>query len=99
MTVILLCMALGIAAGLVNLFSYKIKLGLSRISQAALCTMIFCLAAKIGSNPQLLVQLRTLGIQSLAICLGSMLGSFLLLLIVERIFAREIHTLFQEAKK
>jgi hypothetical protein len=61
--------------------------------------MIFCLAAKIGSNPQLLVQLRTLGIQSLAICLGSMLGSFLLLLIVERIFAREIHTLFQEAKK
>ena len=43
---IMLAIVLGIAVGLANLLSYKIKFYLSKLSTLCLCTMLFCLGAK-----------------------------------------------------
>lgn len=51
---IMLAIVLGIAVGLANLLSYKIKFYLSKLSTLCLCTMLFCLGAKIGCDDALL---------------------------------------------
>lgn len=50
---IMLAIVLGIAVGLANLLSYKIKFYLSKLSTLCLCTMLFCLGAKIGCDDAL----------------------------------------------
>lgn len=54
---IMLAIVLGIAVGLANLLSYKIKFYLSKLSTLCLCTMLFCLGAKIGCDDALLAKL------------------------------------------
>ena len=63
---IMLAIVLGIAVGLANLLSYKIKFYLSKLSTLCLCTMLFCLGAKIGCDDALLLCLCTM-----LFCLGA----------------------------
>ena len=56
---IMLAIVFGIAVGLANLLSYKIKFYLSKLSTLCLCTMLFCLGAKIGCDDALLAKLGT----------------------------------------
>ena len=72
---ILLAIVLGIAIGLLNLLSYKIKAGLNKFSTVCLCTMLFCLGAKIGCDDALLAKLGTLGLQAGAVAFGAVCGS------------------------
>lgn len=74
---IMLAIVLGIAVGLANLLSYKIKFYLSKLSTLCLCTMLFCLGAKIGCDDALLAKLGTLGVQAGAIAFGAVCGSIL----------------------
>lgn len=74
---IMLEIVLGIAVGLANLLSYKIKFYLSKLSTLCLCTMLFCLGAKIGCDDALLAKLGTLGVQAGAIAFGAVCGSIL----------------------
>ena len=64
---IMLAIVLGIAVGLANLLSYKIKFYLSKLSTLCLCTMLFCLGAKIGCDDALLAKLGTLGVQAVRV--------------------------------
>ena len=85
---ILLAIVLGIAIGLLNLLSYKIKVGLNKFSTVCLCTMLFCLGAKIGCDDALLAKLGTLGLQAGAVAFGAVCGSVALVFLVTKFIAR-----------
>ena len=85
---ILLAIVLGIAIGLFNLLSYKIKFYLSKLSTLCLCTMLFCLGAKIGCDDALLAKLGTLGLQAGAVAFGAVCGSVALGFLVTKFIAR-----------
>lgn len=85
---IMLAIVLGIAVGLANLLSYKIKFYLSKLSTLCLCTMLFCLGAKIGCDDALLAKLGTLGVQAGAIAFGAVCGSILFLSAAIKMLAR-----------
>lgn len=85
---ILLAIVLGIAIGLFNLLSYKIKFYLSKLSTLCLCTMLFCLGAKIGCDNALLAKLGTLGLQAGAVAFGAVCGSITLVFLVTKFIAR-----------
>ena len=87
---IMLAIVLGIAVGLANLLSYKIKFYLSKLS--TLCTMLFCLGAKIGCDDALLAKLGTLGVQAGAIAFGAVCGSILFLSAAIKLLARPADT-------
>ena len=76
---IMLAIVLGIAVGLANLLSYKIKFYLSKLSTLCLCTMLFCLGAKIG-------------VQAGAIAFGAVCGSILFLSAAIKMLARPADT-------
>ena len=85
---IMLAIVLGIAVGLANLLSYKIKFYLSKLSTLCLCTMLFCLGAKIGCDDVLLAKLGTLGVQAGAIAFGAVCGSIAMVFLVTKFIAR-----------
>lgn len=85
---IMLAIVLGIAVGLANLLSYKIKFYLSKLSTLCLCTMLFCLGAKIGCDDALLVKLGTLGLQAGAVAFGAVCGSIAMVFLVTKFIAR-----------
>lgn len=89
---IMLAIALGIAVGLANLLSYKIKFYLSKLSTLCLCIMLFCLGAKIGCDGALLAKLDTLGVQAGAIAFGAVAGSIICLGAVIKFLARPADT-------
>ena len=89
---IMLAIVLGIAVGLANLLSYKIKFYLSKLSTLCLCTMLFCLGAKIGCDDALLAKLGTLGVQAGAIAFGAVCGSILFLSAAIKLLARPSDT-------
>ena len=88
---IMLAIVLGIAVGLANLLSYKIKFYLSKLSTLCLCTML-CLGAKIGCDDALLAKLGTLGVQAGAIAFGAVCGSILFLSAAIKMLARPADT-------
>ncbi len=85
---IMLAIVCGIAIGLLNLLSYKIKFVLSKVSNACLCVMLFCLGAKIGCDDALLAKLGTLGVQAGAVACGAVAGSIACLFLVTKFIAR-----------
>jgi hypothetical protein len=92
-------MAVGIIVGCLDIINYKHKLQLSWISKLALFIMIFCLAAKIGCDKELLNHLGTLGRRSILLTFGIMTGAFLAVTAVRKIFAGTINAMLQEEKK
>ncbi len=85
---ILLAIVFGIAIGLFNLLSYKVKFYLNKFPKVCLCTLLFCLGTKIGCDDALLAKLGTLGIQAGAIAAGAVAGSIACVFMVTKLIAR-----------
>lgn len=95
---IMIAIVAGILLGWFNVFGYKVKLTLSRLSTACLFLMLFCLGAKIGCDSQLLSQIKVLGWQSLVLGGMTIIGSMLALYPVTVYFARRTTKGGDEAK-
>ena len=81
---IMIAIVAGILLGWFNVFGYKVKLTLSRLSTACLFLMLLCLGAKIGCDSQLLSQIKVLGWQSLVLGGMTIIGSMLALYFARR---------------
>ena len=99
MSIIIGVIIVGIIIGCLNIISYKHKEKLTWISRLALFVMIFCLAAKVGCDKELLQNLDTLGKRSMLMVVGIIGGAFLSVTIVRHLFARTIDELLEEGKK
>lgn len=76
---IMIAIVAGILLGWFDVFCYKVKLTLSRLSTACLFLMLICLGAKIGCDADLLAQIEVLGWQSLVLGGMTISGSMLAL--------------------
>lgn len=76
---IMIAIVAGILLGWFDVFGYKVKLTLSRLSTACLFLMLICLGAKIGCDDELLAQIEVLGRQSLVLGGMTIIGSMLAL--------------------
>jgi len=99
MVVIISAMAVGMIIGCLNIINYEHKQKLAWLSKLALFIMIFCLAAKIGCDKELLKVLSTLGKNSILMTIGIICGGFLAVTAVRHIFASTIDTMVKEDKK
>lgn len=90
MTEIFIAIAIGIAVGCADILSYKAKEIANKISKAALFIMLWCLAAKVGCDPEVLADLGRLGFQSVLMSVTVMAGSFVLVWLVGRYFRNSI---------
>lgn len=84
---IFISIILGILVGWLDFFKYKTKKALSVLSTVALFIMLWCLGAKIGCDDVLLANLGLLGLKSIYIALGVIIGSLTLLWLVTRWFS------------
>ena len=89
---IIFCITIGIVLGWFDIFNYKIKLWLSRISNICLFIMLICLGAKIGCDDNLLAQMDTLGKQSLILGGSAILGSVVMFYIIIKTIGRSFET-------
>lgn len=85
---IMIAIVAGILLGWFNVFGYRVKLTLSRLSTACLFLMLICLGAKIGCDDGLLAQIEVLGWQSLVLGGMTIIGSMLALYPVTVFFGR-----------
>lgn len=99
MTIIILAMAAGILVGGLKILSYEHRQQLNHISKLALFIMLFCLAAKIGCDKELLSNLGSMWHQSFILAIGILLGSIAGVYIVRTIFSRTLEELMQEEDK
>lgn len=76
---IMIAIVAGILLGWFDVFGYKVKLTLSRLSTACLFLMLICLGAKIGCDADLLAHIEVLGWQSLVLGGMTIIGSMLAL--------------------
>lgn len=90
MTEILVCIAIGIIIGWLDILHYQVKKILNHLATAALFLMLWCLGAKIGCDSELLAQLATLGGKSVIMALFVIAGSVAMLWLVTKIFAQVI---------
>ncbi|MHC1717459.1 MAG: LysO family transporter [Acidaminococcaceae bacterium] len=95
---IFISIAAGILVGWLDVFNYKTKKFLNRLSTAALLIMLWCLGAKIGCDEELLRNLDLLGFRAVIMAFGIIAGSLLLLWFVTRFFAHDISQEEQEGK-
>ncbi len=99
MTAIIVAMVLGIIVGCCNIFNYTVKKWLDHLSKLALFVMIWCLAAKIGCDKELVDQLGVLGARSVALALGAVAGSFVMVLGLGKIMHKTLALLLHEEVK
>ena len=90
MTEIMLAIAIGIAVGCANILSYGAKEMANKISKIALFIMLWCLAAKVGCDKEVLANLSSLGFQSLFMALAVIAGSFGAVWLISRFFRGSI---------
>ena len=77
MTIIICAITAGIVLGWLDVFNYKTKLWLNRISTVCLFIILLCLGAKIGCDKEMLAKIPVLGKQ--AFVLGSMLMFYVII--------------------
>ncbi len=85
---IIACIVIGIVLGWFDVFKYKTKLWLNRISTVCLFVMLICLGAKIGCDDNLLAQIDTLGKQSLILGSSTILGTMVMFYLVIKTLGR-----------
>lgn len=88
MFIVISLMFLGIAAGYItrNIFSYKY---ISKAIMVTIYLLLFFLGLDIGSNPNIINNLSTLGVQALVISLAASLGTALSALFVYKVFFKK----------
>ncbi|MCH3915783.1 MAG: LysO family transporter [Acidaminococcaceae bacterium] len=90
MTEILIAITIGIILGCTNILSYRAKEIGNKISKTALFVMLWCLAAKVGCDKEILTQLGRLGLQSVLMAFAVIAGSFGAVWVVGRYFKHSI---------
>ncbi len=84
MTIIICAITAGILLGWLDVFNYKTKLWLNRVSTVCLFIILLCLGAKIGCDKAMLDKIPVLGQQAFILGSSAIVGSMLLFYIIDR---------------
>jgi len=87
MTIIICAITAGILLGWLDVFNYRTKLWLNRISTVCLFIILLCLGAKIGCDREMLDKIPVLGKQAFLLCSSAILGSMLMFYMIIRLLA------------
>ena len=87
MTIIICAITAGILLGWLDVFNYRTKLWLNRISTVCLFIILLCLGAKIGCDREMLDKIPVLGKQAFLLGSSAILGSMLMFYMIIRLLA------------
>ena len=87
MTIIICAITAGILLGWLDVFNYRTKLWLNRISTVCLFIILLCLGAKIGCYREMLDKIPVLGKQAFLLGSSAILGSMLMFYMIIRLLA------------
>ena len=87
MTIIICAITAGILLGWMDVFNYRTKLWLNRISTVCLFIILLCLGAKIGCDREMLDKIPVLGKQAFLLGSSAILGSMLMFYMIIRLLA------------
>ena len=87
MTIIICTITAGILLGWLDVFNYRTKLWLNRISTVCLFIILLCLGAKIGCDREMLDKIPVLGKQAFLLGSSAILGSMLMFYMIIRLLA------------
>ena len=87
MTIIICAITAGILLGWLDVFNYRTKLWLNRISTVCLFIILLCLGAKIGCDREILDKIPVLGKQAFLLGSSAILGSMLMFYMIIRLLA------------
>ena len=87
MTIIICAITAGILLGWPDVFNYRTKLWLNRISTVCLFIILLCLGAKIGCDREMLDKIPVLGKQAFLLGSSAILGSMLMFYMIIRLLA------------
>ena len=87
MTIIICAITAGILLGWLDVFNYRTKLWLNRISTVCLFIILLCLGAKIGSDREMLDKIPVLGKQAFLLGSSAILGSMLMFYMIIRLLS------------
>ncbi len=87
MTIIICAITAGILLGWLDVFNYRTKLWLNRISTVCLFIILLCLGAKIGCDREMLDKIPVLGKQAFLLGSSTILGSMLMFYMIIRLLA------------
>lgn len=87
---VLIAVALGVLIGHFNLVSFSQKV-ITNFTTLCLFIMLFAMGAQLGANEKLLADLGHMGWQALVLALGSILGSVLLVRLMETRISERIN--------
>ena len=93
MTEILIAIAIGIVLGCADVLNYKAKMFASKLSKVSLFVMLWCLAAKVGCDPNVLKDLGRLGWQSAMMAVAMAVGSFGVVWVFSHFFGGSIEAI------
>ena len=87
MTIIICAITAGILLGWMDVFNYKTKLWLNRISTVCLFIILLCLGAKIGCDKAMLAKIPVLGKQAFILGSSAILGSMVMFYLIIKLLA------------
>ena len=87
MTIIICAITAGILLGWMDVFNYKTKLWLNRISTVCLFIILLCLGAKIGCDKEMLAKIPVLGKQAFILGISAILCSMLLFYVLIKLLS------------
>ena len=87
MTIIICAITAGIVLGWLDVFNYRTKLWLNRVSTICLFIILLCLGAKIGCYKEMLAKIPVLGKQAFILGSSAILGSMVLFYIIIKALA------------
>ncbi|MGM9529946.1 MAG: LysO family transporter [Phascolarctobacterium sp.] len=87
MTIIICAITAGILLGWLDVFNYRTKLWLNRVSTVCLFIILLCLGAKIGCDREMLDKIPVLGKQAFLLGSSAILGSMLLFYVITKVLA------------
>ena len=87
MTIIICAITTGIILGWLDVFNYRTKLWLNRVSTVCLFIILLCLGAKIGCDKEMLDKIPVLGQQAFILGSSAIVGSMLLFYIIIKLLA------------
>ena len=87
MTIIICAITAGIVLGWLDVFNYRTKLWLNRVSTICLFIILLCLGAKIGCDKEMLAKIPVLVKQAFILGSSAILGSMVLFYIIIKALA------------
>ena len=87
MTIIICAITAGILLGWLDVFNYRTKLWLNRVSSVCLFIILLCLGAKIGCDREMLAKIPVLGQQAFILGSCAILGTMLMFYVIIKALA------------